>query len=239
MLQEITELPGQVSPENIEQKVLNQKTQSKLCGIDEAGRGPVIGPMFIGLVMFHTQSAMESLILKDSKKYGSGKRARAFRSNAMDEIYKVATCKLIEIPSFVIDRYLFSGLGLNRLEQDGAKHLISSIPQSVEIMADGITLFSPLRKLFPNLSTENKADTNYPAVAAASIVAKHFRDDWIERYSSRIEKTTGLIVSGGGYPNLKTKEFIHNYTELTGKQPPYIRKSWKISKPKTLPLFKT
>jgi ribonuclease HII len=69
--------------------------------------------------------------------------------------------------------------------------------------------------------SEHKADSKYPIVSAASIIAKVQRDQAIARLHSRYGDF------GSGYPSdLKTIGFVRNLVSSRKKLPPIIRHSW-------------
>jgi ribonuclease HII len=200
-------------------------------GVDEAGRGPVIGPMFLAICIIEKCQNIEKILIKDSKAFGSSKNAKIKREKLALEIISSLQSFWIEIPAHVIDRYILEGPGLNQLERDAAEYLLKSAPHNSQIIADGYNLFNPLIEKFPNLLALNKADAKHKIVGAASIVAKNARDTWFSNYEKRIFFETGIIIKGGGYPNKNTKEFISKYKNLLKQDPPCLRKSWKLTSP--------
>jgi ribonuclease HII len=99
-------------------------TRSKLTlGIDEAGRGPVIGPMVMSAVVLDTSAAraLTRAGLKDSKSYGASPKARARRAQLAEEIRgRAQHCSVRVIDVTVIDRRVKKG-ELNVLEREVAE----------------------------------------------------------------------------------------------------------------------
>jgi len=198
-----------------------------LCGLDEAGRGPLLGPMFLAAVRFPSPRSLSGLPLMDSKAYGSGPRARAMRRHLAERIMSLAEFRLVEISAARIDEYVLRRGGLNLLEQTAAAALLSSLAPAQAVAADGETLFGPLKDRFPLLYAANKADALFPAVSAASILAKNARDLWFEAFAALMTERFGLVISGGGYVNAGTDAFIEAFQRLTGHLPPHLRRSWR------------
>ncbi|MBN2724546.1 MAG: hypothetical protein JXR95_10790 [Deltaproteobacteria bacterium] len=217
-------------------KILTDKVEMEVYnqGIDEAGRGCLVGPMFISLVVVQNRAVFDQLHLDDSKKFGSSLNGMKKRKVLYEEILTCCDVYISEISSSRIDREVICGAGLNVLERTGASALLSMVNTACNdkslCMADGKNIFSPLSLTFSHVRSENKADSLYPATMAASICAKHRRDLWVKKYYSSISKSIGYYPSGGGYVNQGTLQFINNYKELTGAYPVHMRKSWKLKK---------
>ena len=217
-----------------------------LAGIDEAGRGALLGPLVIALVCLPKASInlLEELGVKDSKALSASERCRLH-----SEIKRIAR----KVKGFVaykcvspgaIDRFRLSGKpgGLNELERKAALGLLKSLfslrplaPGNLTVFLDGEMIFGNLSRLFPEGSparfrAEDRADEKFPVVSAASIIAKHERDLRIREIFSRYASEFGPI-RGNGYPNSETMEFIHEYQRRHGCFPPEARKTWKTLQP--------
>jgi len=204
-------------------------------GLDEAGRGPLIGPMFLALcVAGHPEELLE-LGVADSKSFGAGEAARRARRAICRALAARCELRWVQVPAAVIDDHVARGPGLNELERRAAELLLRQVRPPARIVADGRTLFSPLAVRFPQLIAEDRADRDFPEVAAASIVAKTFRDDWMEAYE-RSMLTRGFRVRGGGYPNAATMDFIEAWEKRHGGPPPHLRRSWNLRR-RQLELF--
>lgn len=214
-------------------------------GLDEAGRGPILGPMTVALVSLDEQGArtLRDLGVQDSKRFGSGAKAQELRAGLAAEVRRVArvcVCEAIHVD--VIDEHTFRGQ-LNVLEQRTALQLLvaAGAAEDAHIVADGARIFSCLKRQFPKLVAVDKGEAAHIAVAAASIVAKHARDEAFAAIASRYAATFGPI-SGGGYLNAATRRFLEQYEKAHGCLPPEARKSWGAAKldeadqPEQLPL---
>lgn len=197
-------------------------------GIDEAGRGCLIGPMFMVCLVIKNHSVFNKIKLADSKKYGSTLKAKNQRSSIFAQLSKCCSIFSVEVPARIIDGEVLHGEGLNALERKCASHLLSNGSSGLKTIADGVSIFRPLTSVYPNLSVENKADQTHRAVMAASVCAKHFRDQWVDAYFRQMETVIGYYPDGGGYVNKKTLQFIDDYQRISGEKPPHVRDSWKL-----------
>lgn len=202
-------------------------------GVDEAGRGPILGPMALALVALDEPAAdaLRALGVQDSKRFGSGPKAQELRAGLAAEIRRVAltcVCELIHVD--VVDEHTFRG-ELNTLEQRTALQLLvtAAAPEDAHIIADGARLFAPLRARFPRLVAVDRGESAHVAVAAASIVAKHARDEAFAAIARRYEPEFGALA-GGGYLNPATRRFLDAYAAKYGGLPPEARKSWGAEK---------
>ncbi len=196
-------------------------------GIDEAGRGPTIGPMVMAAVALDSKHAavLTRKGLRDSKSYGAGDDAHAIRSDLAVEIRSRATFVMaIEIEHHEIDQRVCRG-ELNVLEREHATVLIESAPICDKIIADGKRMFAALAQRYEQLVSVDHAEEAHAAVAAASVIAKVIRDDRFNAIRRRYEPELGPI-SGGGYSNAATSRWLRAYVERYGCLPDEARKSW-------------
>ncbi len=194
-----------------------------ICGIDEAGRGPVIGPMVMAGVCIEPgqEDNLERMGVKDSKFLSPQKREDLYER--LIEHYKH---EIIMISPEDIDKTLNNpDTNLNWLEGDtsiailerlGPKKAILDCP-STNVEAYKEYVAKKLTKKI-DLVVEHKADTNYFVVGAASILAKVTRDREIEK----LKRIAGTDF-GSGYPSdSRTVSFLkENYDKFD-----FFRKSW-------------
>ena len=196
-------------------------------GIDEAGRGPVLGPMVMAAVCLDTRGArvLTRAGVRDSKAYGASDKAREERAVLAAKIREHAQhveVRVIDVSE--IDRRV-RRQELNVLEREVADDLISCSPGVDSIIADGRHLFRPLAMRHVHLVACDRAESRHAAVAAASIIAKHRRDQLFACIARRYQPLFGE-VRGGGYGNAATRRFLRAYAERFGRLPPEARRSW-------------
>jgi ribonuclease HII len=196
-------------------------------GIDEAGRGPTIGPMVMAAVAIDSKLAasLTRKGLRDSKTYGAGEDAHAIRTELAAEIRERALFVMsVEIEHDEIDRRVCKG-ELNALEREVAVKMIEAAPSCDKIIADGKNMFSALALRFPQFKSLDRAEEAHASVAAASVVAKALRDHRFNAIKARYEPDFGPIT-GGGYSNAATRKWVRAYVEKHGRLPDEARLSW-------------
>lgn len=198
-----------------------------ILGIDEAGRGPVIGPLVLAGVLLPAsrQRKLLELGVRDSKAFGSTRSAQIRRAQLAAQIREAAErVVILAVDAAEVDRRVRLG-ELNLLERELASAVIDSAPGASRIVADGERLFSPLRERYPELRARDGADASHACVAAASILAKVERDARFHEIVERFEAELGP-VRGGGYPNRETERFLRAYYDRFAELPPDVRSSW-------------
>lgn len=209
-------------------------------GADEAGRGPILGPMAIAVVALDaaSEAALLELGVADSKSFGSDALARERRRELATAIRAhVPACRVRLVEVQEIDHYTFRGK-LNALERRVVLELLQALGalRDARVICDGARLFSPLRANFPRLEALDRGESAHLSVAAASIVAKDARDRAFEVIAGRYAEEFGP-VSGGGYLNAATRRFLRAYEDRYGALPPEARRSWGADKDANLSLF--
>lgn len=196
-------------------------------GIDEAGRGPAIGPMVIAAVAIDSRTAasLTRKGLRDSKAYGAGEDAHAVRSELAAEIRRRAVFVMhIEVEHTEIDARVCRN-ELNVLERELATKLIELAPSCDKIIADGKRMFAALGQRYPQFLSVDHAEEHHAAVAAASVIAKVIRDDRFNQIRARYEPEVGPIA-GGGYANAHTRKWLRTYAERYRRLPDEARRTW-------------
>jgi ribonuclease HII len=196
-------------------------------GLDEAGRGPRLGPMVLAAVCLDSRaaSALSRAGLRDSKSFGASPKGKAQRAALAERIRERASFVALTVVDVCeIDRRVSAG-ELNVLEREVAERLIRRAPAADRIVADGKALFGPLRDRFANLEAWNEGEDRHAAVAAASVIAKVRRDELWGRIAARYAPMFGPL-DGGGYTNAATRRFLRAYAERFRRLPPEARRSW-------------
>ncbi|RLE44639.1 ribonuclease HII [Candidatus Woesearchaeota archaeon] len=199
---------------------------AKILGIDEAGRGPVIGPMVVCGVLIEDSDVqnLKALGVKDSKLLTPKKRRELF-----DYLVKNVKYGLRIISPAVIDEFLFSlsEKNLNWLEADVAVDLINEFnPDKVvvdcpspNIKAFRSYILERLDHKGLSLVVEHKADFKYVVVSAASVIAKVTRDAEIEKLKKRV----GFDFGSGYMSDPRTRDFLKKAWK---KHKDIFRQSW-------------
>jgi len=204
-----------------------------IAGVDEAGRGPVIGPLVIAGVLFDEKDLLKlvELGVKDSKRLSPQKRETLFpQIKKLALVYHIVWLSPAEIDRVVESKRRLHKL--NRLEAQAMARVITVLkPDVVYVDASDILPNRFAEHIAENLSfspkiiSEHKADANYHIVSAASIIAKVERDKVI----SQLQKKHGNI--GCGYPSdPNTIKFLEDWIRKFGDYPDFVRKSWKTAK---------
>jgi len=186
-------------------------------GIDEAGKGCVIGPLVIACVACDSEEYLKSLGVRDSKKLSQKKR-----EELAEKIRKVAKIEVLKIPAEILDE-LMEKKTINEILKEGYAELINRLkPDVVYVDSPDVKperLASQLKEMTSvEVIAEHKADEKYPLVSSASIIAKVEREKEVEA----LKKIYGDF--GSGYASdPRTVAFLRQLKEL----PPFVRKRWK------------
>jgi ribonuclease HII len=204
-----------------------------VAGVDEAGRGCVIGPLVVAGVMVKTENLplLVELGVKDSKLLTPKKREALY-----PEIIRLTEkYYIIKVMPAQIDQAVASGRRLhklNRLEAQTMAQVIETLkPDEVYVdAADRVEYrfknhIKECLKIKAKVISCHKADRIFPVVSAASIIAKVERDREISNL--RIEHGD----FGSGYlTDEKTMIFLRHLLEGNDDYPSFVRKSWKPAK---------
>ena len=196
-------------------------------GIDEAGRGCVIGPLVMAAVECD-EEILKRLRVKDSKLLTPNRRRELYR-----EIRKYSRkVSVVKMSAEEINEAMKQGINLNDIEAMMAARLLKRI-RAKKVIIDcpdpTADLFSKrLLKLDGrilderDILLEHKADVNHPVVSAASIVAKEVR----EREIKKIKKVVGADFGSGYAHDPVTREFLKKHMK-DEKIRPFLRVGWK------------
>jgi len=204
-----------------------------VAGVDDAGRGAVIGPLVIAGVLVKEEDLprLKELGVKDSKLL-SPHRREVLAAEIRKLVQKYAVLKL---QPEEIDVVVKSGRKLHKLNwleaQTMARVIETLKPDKVYVDASDVLEQRFKQHILECMSfkvdiiSEHKADRNYVAVSAASIIAKVERD----REVAELALVYGDF--GSGYPSdQRTMNFLKQLVEGAGEYPAFIRKSWKPAK---------
>lgn len=192
------------------------------CGVDEAGRGSVMGPLVVGAVWVEDDGVLSGIGVRDSKKLTPRARERMY-----DEIVESAGWTVVVASAADVDERRRE-MSLNDVElgmfaeavvASGCETAYADCPDvndarfaaRLEALCEGTEVIA-----------KHKADDLYPVVSAASIVAKVTRDRMIEDLHGEIGDF------GSGYPSDHyTMDFIADWIRDNGCPPPHARRSWE------------
>ncbi|HMK32316.1 MAG TPA: ribonuclease HII [Nitrosopumilaceae archaeon] len=195
-----------------------------VCGVDDAGRGSVLGPLVIAGISIERRKIKHLIKIgvKDSKQLSPQSREKLY-----DQIISLAEDYfVVKIPPKEIDTSVKKNL-LNQLEANYMAKVItklgagSSYVDSCDVNPKRFGLYISNIAKTGKIISSHHADRKFPVVSAASIIAKVSRDRSIEK----LRKEHDL---GSGYPSdSKTMRFIKEWLSQNDDLPIFVRKSWK------------
>ena len=198
----------------------------RILGIDEAGRGSVLGPLVVGAFCCSDDrlTKLTGTGVRDSKRLSPRRR---------EEVYAllpgVGECRSISLTPRTVDRYVARG-GLNELELESFATLVKDLRPDVAY----VDACDPNAERFgrrleelaghgARIVSRHKADRDFPVVSAASVVAKVRRDAALEE----LRRACGEVV-GSGYPSdPETRACVARYARDGGRVPSWMRRSWE------------
>ncbi|MHA1925190.1 MAG: ribonuclease HII [Candidatus Thorarchaeota archaeon] len=201
-----------------------------VAGVDEAGRGPMIGPLVVAGVLIQESELkkLEASGVKDSKTLAPKRRSMLAEviTGLVDRI-EIRTVTAAEI-----DRLRGRGISLNEIEVQQFVSVLSALNpktaflDAVDVKAERFGNIigdrSGLAAFGCRIVSEHKADSKFPIVSAASIIAKEER----ERIVSRLHQKYGDF--GSGYPSdPKSIDFIRSLVGNGTEMPSIVRRSWE------------
>jgi ribonuclease HII len=198
-----------------------------IVGVDEAGRGPVIGPLVVAGVAVESDVPLRQLNVRDSKKLSAERREAL-----APEIERLAKCELVVIPAERID-VMRAEMSLNDFEAKLFAGVIEKLhPETAYVDAadvDEIEFKKSVRREIPfdvEIVSQHNADELFPVVSAASILAKVCRD----REMRAIEQEIGRSVGSGYASDPDTIAFLEGWIRDNGSLPPHTRASWDTAR---------
>ncbi len=201
-----------------------------IAGVDEAGRGPVLGPMVLAIATIDKEDE-EKLVemgVKDSKLLTIAQREAYY-----PQIKALCTeTRSVELTAKEIDT-LRERKSLNEIEAMRIGWLLNHLkkrPDLVFVDAPDVVQENFGKRIEQycdfnvKIVSEHKADVNYPICGAASVIAKVDRDLEIKK----LAKKYGNV--GSGYPHDEvTIQFIRDWLQKHRTLPDFARKSWETS----------
>ncbi len=204
-----------------------------ICGVEEAGRGPVIGPMAMASCWTEDEELLRKVGCKDSKQLTPQQREEVFeRLESLKEKGTIGFSVILLSPAEIDAAVEGEHDNLNKLEQRTTATLITAALKDEKVTTAYIDCPTTNTKKYADelarilkedveLIAENKADERYPVVGAASIIAKVTRDREIEQLKRKLNANLG-----SGYPaDPLTQQFLReNYRKKELRS--IFRTSW-------------
>lgn len=200
----------------------------RILGLDEAGRGSVLGPLVIGGFLCDAESLarLRDVGVRDSKLLAPRRR-----QEVRAQLDTLGECRTVVLPPSRIDPAVRRGR-LNRLEAAAFARLVRTTrPSAVGLDACEVDTVrfgrevAELAGFAGPIDARNHADRDLPVVGAASIVAKVRRDELIADLARRL----GCAI-GSGYPSDPTTRRYLEATLRPGEGPPsWVRASWRTT----------
>jgi len=187
-----------------------------MIGVDEAGKGAVVGSMFVAAVGFGAGFAVP-----DSKRVAAEERERL-----ADRVRDECGVAVVEVTADEVDAYVGDGRdgggGMNRLMVEAHARAVRSLSAPGRVVCDASDVSADrfarrVGERVPNpVEAEHGADDEHDAVGAASVVAKVERDAGVTRFGA-----------GSGYPGDETT--VEYLREVAPDYPAHVRESWSTA----------
>jgi len=204
-----------------------------IAGIDEAGRGPVLGPLVMVALSIKEENLkkLEWMGVKDSKLLSSSVREELFEQ--IRDVVEDFRVEVIE-PDAIDLSLKETESNLNWLEAETSARMVSELnPDRIIVDCPSVNIESYTEYFSNKLSTavrnnaelviEHKADFNHVIVAAASVIAKVIRD----RHINKLKSDIGVDFGSGYMSDQKTQQFLEKHYD---KYSHLFRRSWQSYK---------
>ena len=201
---------------------------TSIMGIDEAGRGALIGPLVVAGVVISAEDEkkLKKIGVKDSKMLTPEKREKlAVQIEGIAQniiVMRVQPCR--------IDKMRSEGIKLDKIEAIKMAEIIE-MGNANKIYVDSLTanpkrfqgqILEHIKVAEPEFIVENYADETYPVVSAASIIAKVERDKVIKEIKKKVKVDFGVGYSHDG----RTIKFVEDLIKTGKPLPNFVRQSW-------------
>jgi len=197
-----------------------------ICGVDEAGRGPVLGPLVVAGISVENPMWLSDIGVKDSKKLAPKRR-----EELAGKIRQFCKVEVVQIAAARLDA-MMEEMTLNEIEIRAFASAIEKLHPDEAYLDAADTredyFGKEVGKLVPfsvKIVSEHKADANYPVVSGASIIAKTVRDSEVRKIGDELRENVG-----SGYPSDPvTMAFMRRWMNRHGQLPPHTRKAWETA----------
>ncbi|HVM44376.1 MAG TPA: ribonuclease HII [Candidatus Thermoplasmatota archaeon] len=195
--------------------------------MDEAGRGPVLGPLVVAAVLVDSERELRKLKVKDSKLLSPAKREEL--APLIREVARRVELRVV--PAEELNARM-PGENLNEIEVEAFAELLERLaPSSAVLDACDVNADRFGRNVGARVShacaikSVHEADAKHPVVAAASILAKVERD----RLMAQISAEHGACGSGYSH-DVHTQQWLAAYVRAHNRLPTFARREWETSK---------
>ncbi len=176
------------------ERKLNEKGINLICGIDEVGRGPLVGPVVASAVILPKNYHLEGLT--DSKKLSKKKR---------EQFYDIIMKDAISVGIGVVDSFQIDEINIYEASRLAMEKALSNLKVTPEyILTDAM----PLNVNIPTLPII-KGDIKSQTISAASVIAKVYRDDLMDKLHDSYPYYN--FKKNKGYPTKEHIEAIKKY----------------------------
>jgi ribonuclease HII len=166
------------------------------CGTDEAGRGCIAGPVTAAAVMLPDE--FKSELLNDSKQLSEKTREKL--KLIIEE--KAISFSVTHLKPVIIDEINILNASIKAMQNS----ILKLDPLPNYIIVDG-NRFKPINNI--PFSTIIKGDSKYMSIAAASVLAKTYRDEYMNRIHEEFPMYNWK--QNKGYPTIEHREAIRKY----------------------------
>ncbi|KAK6534245.1 hypothetical protein TWF281_005575 [Arthrobotrys megalospora] len=229
--------------------VRDDPTASITLGVDEAGRGPVLGPMVYGIAYCLTdyEKSLSKKGFDDSKKLTAQVRSDLLQEICTAETelhanvgWAVRVMSARDISAGMLRPAGVGAYNLNAQAHDTTMNLIDEVLKKgvnvkeifVDTVGPAATYQAKLQRRFPStkVTVSKKADSLYPSVSVASICAKVTRDFALEEYFKLVSGSEPAPNTGSGYPSdPKTGIYLKGSMDSLFGWGPETRFSWSTA----------
>lgn len=188
-------------------------------GVDEAGRGPVLGPLVVALVHWNPSRLPDPPLLRDSKRMNAEQR-----ETAASFIRSHCRVAVVAVPAWALARQTDPMTVLEARAIAGSLRHMPSASVICDRLETGHRSHELIRRAHPDreLRFESGADDRHPGVSAASVVAKIERD----RALAQLRERWGEM--GSGYASdPSTRGWLEQWARSGRPWPHFVRTNWR------------
>lgn len=203
-----------------------------IAGIDEAGRGPLLGPLVVAGVLIDTDKPLKKIKVRDSKQLTPQRREElATQIRAL-----AAKIEYVIIPAADIDS-LRKKKTINEIEVDAFAQIVQRLQpdtcyvDAADVIEDRFgTDIADVITCPTTIIAKHKGDCLYPVCSAASILAKVTRDYYVRLIETELQEFLPMPLGSGYQTDPETIDFLRAWLKHYGDFPGCVRRSWESSR---------